>query len=173
MVTCRPYVVASSPQLAAPMRPAQAWKLSVQLPRCDTLQHIHHLCGHIPRRTTDKQVYMIRPHRQCLHFPVPRCTNLADQFLQPPRHIPRQYLAAVPRNPNKVVGQPIDRVCSPPCFHACYYSTSPKRRLPLSSGNCCPRMRETGLPPRRKRRGFRPEDSMNLFVISISTTTKL
>ncbi len=124
MVTCRPYVVASSPQLAAPMRPAQAWKLSVQLPRCDTLQHIHHLCGRIPRRTTDKQVYMIRPHRQCLHFPVPPCANLANQFLQPPRHIPRQYLAAVPGNPNKVVGQPIDRVSSPPCFHGSYYNTT-------------------------------------------------
>jgi len=124
MVTCRPYVVASSPQLATPMRLAQAWKLSVQLPRCNTLQHIHHLCGRIPRRTTDKQVYMIRPHRQCLHFPVPRCTNLADQFLQPPRHIPRQYLATVPRNPNKVVGQSIDRVCSPPRFHGTYYSTT-------------------------------------------------
>jgi len=124
MVTCRPYTVASSPQLPAPMRPAQAWKLSVQLPRCDTLQHIHHLRRRIPRRTTDKQVYMIRPHRQCLHFPVPRCANLTDHFLQPPRHIPRQHLAAVPRNPNKVVGQPIDRVCSTPCFHGSHYSTT-------------------------------------------------
>jgi hypothetical protein len=127
MITCRPYIVASSPQLAAPMRPTQAGKLSVQLPCRNTLQDIHHLRRRISRRTTNKQVHMIRPHRQCFHFPVPRCANLADQFLQPLCYVPRQYLAAVPWNPDEVVGQSIDCVSSSPCFHGSDYSITRSR----------------------------------------------
>jgi hypothetical protein len=122
MIACRPYIIASCPQLAAPVRSTQAWELSVQLPRRNALQHIHHLRGRISRRTTDEQVYVIQPHRQYFHFPVPRCANLADQFLQPLRYISRQHLAAIPWYPDEVVGQSVDCVSSSPCFHGSHYS---------------------------------------------------
>jgi hypothetical protein len=110
VITSRTDIVAISPQFASPMRPTQPGKLSIQLPRCDTLHYVHHLRRCITRRTTDKQVHMVHSHCQRLHLPVSRCANLTDQFLQPLRYISNKHLAPVARYPDKVVCQSVDRM---------------------------------------------------------------
>jgi hypothetical protein len=117
VITCRPNVVAIGPQLATPVRPTQPWVLSIQLPRCDTLDHVHHLCRRISRRTTDQQVHVVRLHCQRFYFPIVACTYLADQPLQPLGYISSQYLAPVARYPHKVIRQSVNRMCTASGFH--------------------------------------------------------
>ena len=123
MLACRTNVIAISPQLATPMRALQTRKLRIQLSRTDALDHVHHSCRSIARRTTDKQVHMVFLNRQRLDFPVSRRTDLANQFLQPLCDIANQDLTTVARDPDKVVSQPIDCVSATTCLHSADYNT--------------------------------------------------
>ena len=128
VIASRSNIVTISPQLAAPMRPTQLRKLSIQLPRRDTLHDVHHFCRCITRWATDKQVYVVYSHRQRFYLPVPRCANLTDQFLQPSRHIPGEYLTPIAGNPDKMVCQSVDCMCTTPSFlHAGDYSMARSR----------------------------------------------
>ena len=118
MLACRANIVASSPQLASPVHALQARIFGVQLTRGDAFDHIHHLCGRISGRTTDKQVYVVFLYRQRLDLPVARRTDLTNQFLQPSCDIANQHLTTVARNPDKVIGQPVYRMCATTCFHS-------------------------------------------------------
>jgi hypothetical protein len=123
VIASRPNIVAIRPQLATPVRPTQARKLGVQLPRRDALDHVHHLRWCITRWATDKQVHVVYSHRQCFYLPIPRRANLTDQLLQPSRHIPVEYLAPIAGYPDKVVCQSVDRMRTTPGFlHAGDYS---------------------------------------------------
>jgi hypothetical protein len=110
MITRRSNIIASGPQLATPVCLTQPGKPSIQLTRCDTLDHIHHLRWRITGWTTNKQMHMVRLRCQGFDFPVVCRTNLADQSLQSLGHIADKHPAMVSRNPNKVVCQPIDSV---------------------------------------------------------------
>lgn len=141
MIPRRANIVASSPQLATPVCLAQPGEFGIQLACCDTFDHIHHLRWRITGWTTDKQMHMIRLHCQRFDFPVISCTNLADQFLQPLGHITHKYPATVSRNPNKVVCQPVDCMCTSSGLHrdgdySIAHSRSPLFRLHIASRTC-------------------------------------
>jgi len=108
VITRRSNIVPSGPQTSTPVRSTQARELSIQLPRCNALDHIHHLRWCITWRTADKQMHMVRSHCQRFYFPIPSRANLANQLFQPLRYIPSQHLAAVPGNPHEVICQSVD-----------------------------------------------------------------
>jgi hypothetical protein len=117
MISCRSNIIASGPQLTTPMCLSQPGKLGIQLTRRDTLDHIHHLRWCITGWTTHKQMHIVRLHCQGFDFPLVSRTNLVDQFLQPLGHITNKHPATISRNPNKVICQPIDCMCSSPGLH--------------------------------------------------------
>ena len=127
MLACRTNIVAISPQLATPVRAPQTRKLRIQLSRSDTLDHVHHSCRSVARRTTDKQVHMVFLNRQCFDLPIPRRTDLANQFLQPSCDIANQDPTTVARNPDKVIGQPVYCMSATTCLHSADYSISAPR----------------------------------------------
>ena len=141
MISRRSNVIASSPQLATPVRLTQSRELGIQLTRCDAFDHIHHLRWCITRRTTDEQMHMVRLHGQGFDFPIVCHTNLADQFLQPLAYITSKHLAAVSGNPNKVICQPIDCMCSSSGLHrdgdySIAHSCRPPCELHIASRIC-------------------------------------
>jgi hypothetical protein len=117
VISHRSNIVASSPQLATPVRLAQPGEFGIQLTCRDTFDHIHHLRWRISGWTTNKQMHMIRLHCQRFDFPVISPTNLTHQFLQPLGHITHKHPTTVSRNPNKVVCQSIDCMSSSSGFH--------------------------------------------------------
>ena len=143
MISCRSNIIACGPQLAAPVCLAQPGKFGIQLTRCDTLDHIHHLCWRITGWTTDKQMHMVRLHCQGFDFPIVSRTDLADQSLQPLAHIPDKHLASVSRNPNKVVCQSIDCMCTSSGLHRDGDYSMVNSRRPLcglhAAGRTCQR----------------------------------
>ena len=128
VIASRSNIVAIGPQLAAPMRPTQPRKLSIQFPRRDALHYVHHFRRCITGRTTDKQVYVVYSHSQRFYLPIPRRANLTNQFLQPSPHIPGEYLAPIAGYPDKMVCQSVDRMCTTSGFlHAGDYSMARSR----------------------------------------------
>ena len=147
VIASRSNIVAIGPQLAAPMRPTQLRKLGIQLPRCDTLHYVHHFRRCVIRRTTDKQVHVIYPHRQRFYLPAPRRANLTDQFLQPSRYIPSEYLAPITGYPDKMVCQSVNRMCTTSGFlHAGDYSMA-RSRGPLRGSHVAGRAKQRTAVP--------------------------
>ena len=146
MIASRSNIVAICPQPAAPVRSAQPWILSIQLSRGDALDHIHHSRWRLPRWTANKQMHMVGLDRQCLYFPSSRDAYPSDQLFQLVDHISYQNLAAVPRNPNKVIGQTINRMCTTPCLHATGYNTT-RSRSPLRGPHIASRPSRWGSTP--------------------------
>jgi hypothetical protein len=146
MLASRANIVAVSPQLAAPVRASQARKFSVQLSGSNVLDDVHHFCRSIAGWTTDKQVDMVRTDCQCFNQPLPRLADLTNQLLQPLRDIPLQYLTAVARNPDKVIGQPVDCMGATACFHGVDYIMT-RSRGPLRGPHVAGRASRSPFPP--------------------------
>jgi hypothetical protein len=147
VIASRTHIVAIGPQFAAPMRSTQPRKLGIQLPRRDALQCIHHLRRCITGRTTDKQVYVIYSHCQRFYLPVPRRANLTDQFLQPSRYIPCEYLAPIAGYPDKMVCQSVDRMCTTSgLLHSGDYSIA-RSRGPLRGSHVAGRTKQRTVAP--------------------------
>jgi len=121
MLTSRSDIVSVGPQFAAPVCPLETRKFSVQLSRCDTLDHVHHLRWGIARRTADEQVHVIDADRQSFYLPISRLADFADQILQPRPNFTTQHLTSVARNPDKVICQSVDGMCTTSRFHTLDY----------------------------------------------------
>jgi hypothetical protein len=130
MFSSRTHVVAIRPQFPTPVRPSQPRILGIQFPRRDAFDHPHHLGWGISRWATDKQMHMVSLHCQCFHLPIPRPTYLPYQLIQLLGHITLQHFAPVARDPDKVIRQSINRMCTSPCLHDGGYSTN-RLRGPL------------------------------------------
>ncbi len=124
MLASRAHIITIRPQLTAPMRAAQVGKCGIQFSCGETLDDIHHFGWGIPRWTTHKQMHVVSLNGQRFHLPFPTRADLLDQLLQSPSHIARKHSSTIPRNPDKVIGQSIDRMCTTSCFHDSDYSTT-------------------------------------------------
>jgi hypothetical protein len=89
VVASRTDILAIRPEFATPMRAPQLRTVrSEQLTIYDTLDHVHHRGWRIARRTTHKQVHVVRLNRQCLDNPFTLVTHFAEQFLEPRSQVP-------------------------------------------------------------------------------------
>jgi len=147
MIPSRANIVPIGPQLPAPVRSAQAGKLLIQFSGCDTLQHIHHFRWGVARRTADKQVDMVNLYCQRFYLPCSPCADLSNQSVQPICHLFPQHLTAVPRYPDKVVRQSIDRVCASSRSHLDNYHSKTRSRAPLRGAHNADHLRRSTWAP--------------------------
>ena len=130
MLTSRPNIATICPQLSSPVRAPQSWKFAVQLSCSDTFEYIHHMRWCISRRTTSKQIHMIRLYSTSFHFPILGSTYGSDHHFQSWRHLSYQYPMSISRYPNKVVSQMVNCMPTSLHFHDCGYNTT-RLRGPL------------------------------------------
>jgi len=101
----------------------------------------------IARRTADTQMDMVSLYCQRVYLPCSPCSDLSNQSVQPIWHLFPQHLAPVPRYPDKVVRQTIDRVCASSRSHRHNYYGKTRSHAPLRGAHNAHHLRRSTWAP--------------------------